>query len=124
MGLIILLLGIVLGAYLVFFSLANQQLLSLNLLIAGRYLHDIPAWQLVITCLAVGLGLALIFLIPLQIRAWSKVLALKGELKRTKALLEEEQLHRPAESLPAIVAAAPEPAPKKPEPLPESIAEK
>jgi uncharacterized membrane protein YciS (DUF1049 family) len=120
MGLILLLLGILLGAYLVFFSLANQQLFSLNILIAGRYLHDIPAWQLVVVCLAIGLGLALIFLIPLQIRAWSKVLSLKNELKRTKALLEEEQLHRPAESLPAIM----EPAPKKPEPLPESTEEK
>jgi hypothetical protein len=123
MGLIILLLGILLGAYLAFFSLANPQPLSLNLL-GGFYLHSLPAWQLVVACLAVGLALALVFLLPLQIRAWGRVHTLKNELKRTKTLLEEERLHRPAESLPAIVTAAPEPAPKKPEPLPESIAEK
>jgi|GEM_PF-6967626 len=123
MGLILLLLGILLGAYLVFFSLANPQQLSLNVL-GGFYLHSVAAWQLVVTCLAIGLGLALVFLLPPQIRAWSRVLSLKNELKRTKALLEEERLHRPAESLPAIVAAAPEPAPKKPEPLPESTEEK
>jgi|WetSurMetagenome_2_1015567.scaffolds.fasta_scaffold197038_2 hypothetical protein len=107
MGLVILLLGILLGAYLAFFSLANQQLLSLNIL-GGNFLHEIPAWQLVLTCLGVGLGIGLIFLIPIQLRAWGKVLSLKNELKRTKALLEEESLHRPAEALPAIMEPEPE----------------
>jgi hypothetical protein len=107
MGLVILLVGVLLGAYLVLFSLANQQLFSLNLL-AGQFLHEIPAWQLVITCLAVGLGIGLIFLIPIQVRAWGKVFSLKNELKRTKALLEEEQLHRPVEALPEIIEAEPE----------------
>ncbi len=93
--LLLLLLGVIVGAYLVFFSLSNTDEVSLNLL-GGWYLHAVAVWQLVVVCLATGVVVAALLLLPAQWRALGKARAYRGELKRAQAMLEEEKRRRPA----------------------------
>ena len=100
MGLLILLLiGVAVGAYLVFFSLHNTQQVSLDLLFF--YLHDTTVWQIVLISMAIGMGIAIILLLPAQLKAYGKARSFRGELKRTQAMLEEERRHKPATHTPA-----------------------
>ena len=116
MGLLLLLLiGIAIGAYLVFFSFDNAQTVSLNLL-GGWYLHDVVVWQLVVVCLAIGLVIAVLLLWPAQLRTLLSAKSYRNELKRTQALLEEER-HQHALAAAPIAPAAP---PGLPQPMEES----
>ena len=88
--LLLLLLGIVLGGYLVLFSLNNTYQVSLNLLVGNLYLHEVELWQLTLVCLAAGMALAALLLLPAQLRLSSKLHATRAELSRAQALLEAE----------------------------------
>jgi uncharacterized integral membrane protein len=92
MGLVILfVIGILAGAYLLLFSVNNTQQISLDLWIAGQFLHDVPVWQLVVACLAIGSVITLFLMLPAQFRAAGKTRACRNELRRTQAMLEEER---------------------------------
>lgn len=88
---LVFILGILVGAYLLIFSMNNTQQISLNLWIAGRFLHAVPVWQLVVVCLAIGSVITLLLMLPAQFRAAAKTRACRNELKRTQAMLEEER---------------------------------
>jgi len=93
--LLLLLLGIVVGIYLVLFSLSNTHQVSLNLL-GHWYLHEVAVWQLVVVCLGVGIAVAVLLLLPAQWRSIARARAYRGELRRAQAMLEEERRQRPA----------------------------
>jgi uncharacterized membrane protein YciS (DUF1049 family) len=112
MGLLFLLvLGIIVGGYLVLFSHNNPQQVSLNLL-AGWYLHEVAVWQLVVFCLIAGVVAAALLLLPAQWRTSAKARAFRRELKHLQKLLEAQQSQ-------AVVAAS---EPAAPEPEPEQTA--
>jgi hypothetical protein len=93
--LIVLLIGAAAGAYLAFFSLSNTQQVSLNML-GGFVLRDAAMWQIVVVCLAIGLGAAVLLLLPSLLKTACAARAYKSELGRTQAMLEEERRRRPA----------------------------
>jgi len=115
MGLLLLLvIGILVGVYLVLFSYNNTQQVSLNLL-GNWYLHEMPIWQLVAACLAIGVLVAVLLLLPAQWRAQGRARASRRELRRAQALLEEEYRRSPA----PVEAAQSAPAPVTEEPAKE-----
>lgn len=96
MGLfLVLLLGIVLGGYLVLFSYNNTQQVSLNLL-GSWYLHEVAIWQLVVACLAIGALAAAVVFMPAQLRSFIRLRSCQQELAETQALLQEESRRQSA----------------------------
>lgn len=113
--LLVLLIGIAAGAYLTFFSLSNQQRVSLNML-GGLVLSDATMWQIVTVCLAIGMGVAVVLLLPSLLKAVGSARSYKSELQRTQEMLEEERRRRPTIISPPArpASAAPEPPPAVP----------
>jgi hypothetical protein len=110
MGLLILLLiGMVIGAYLVMLYLQNPQPAMLNLWIANKQISDISLGELILIFLGLGIALAVVLMLPAQLGLRARVKGYREEARRAQAMLEEERRRHP------VVHTQSAPAPAQPE---------